>query len=79
MVQRIVGSENYLTVVRGLLEMYALARAGKYESPEADAVRDDMDGPWALLSEGERTKAFELSEVINAICESPNSTDVCDK
>lgn len=67
MVQRIVGNDNYLKVVHGLLEMYRLTREGKFDSPEADAIPDEMDAPWAALSESERVKMRELSEAINAI------------
>lgn len=60
---------SYLTVMHGLFEMYRLAKEGKFESPEADAIRDAMDGPWALLTELERKRAREVSEALNAIIE----------
>lgn len=67
MVQRISLSPNYLAVIHGLFEMYRLAKEGKFESPEADAIRDAMDGPWNLLSETERQTARELSAALNEI------------
>lgn len=69
MVQRISLSPNYLTVIHGLFEMYRLAKEGKFDSPEADAVRDAMDVPWKLLTEVERERAREMSAELNAIIE----------
>lgn len=70
MVQRFAATSSYQTIIHGLLEMYHLARQGKFESPEADAVRDAMDAPWELLTESERERARELSKELNAILES---------
>jgi hypothetical protein len=67
MVQRLPLSAHYLTVIHGLFEMYRLAKDGKFDSAEADAVRDAMDLPWELLTEAERDRARDLSVGLNAI------------
>lgn len=71
MVQKNILSPNYRTVLHGLFEMYRLAKAGKFESPEADEIRDAMDKPWAMLTETEKQTARDLSAALNAIVEAP--------
>jgi tetratricopeptide (TPR) repeat protein len=61
---------NYQTVIRGLLRMHRLTIDGQFESPEADAIRDAMDGPWEALSDVERKRIGGLSEDLNAISDS---------
>ncbi|MBI1832483.1 MAG: hypothetical protein HYR84_13650 [Planctomycetes bacterium] len=75
MIQRIPMSSNYLTVIHGLFEMYRLAKEGKFESPEADAIRDAIDEPWALLTDAERERARELSMGLNAIIDRESLSD----
>ncbi len=60
-------SPNYHAVVRGIRELHRLTIAGQDDSPEADAIRDATDGPWAALSETERTRAGGLSEDLYSI------------
>ena len=67
MVQRLPMNSSYLTVLHGLFEMYRLAKEGKFESPEADALRDSMDEPWDSLTDAERERARDLSAALNAI------------
>jgi len=67
MLQPFPVNPNYLTVIRGLLHMHWLATGGQFESPEADAIRDAMDGPWEGLSEVERKRIGGLSQDLNAI------------
>ena len=74
MVQRIPMSPNYLTVLHGLFEMYRLAQEGKFESAEADAIRDAMDTPWNALADAERQTARDLSAALNAIID-PSSNE----
>jgi hypothetical protein len=62
---------HYRIVIHGLFEMYRLAKEGKFDSPEADAIRDAMDEPWELLTEAERQRAGELSAELNAIIDAP--------
>jgi hypothetical protein len=49
--------------------MYRLAKENKFDSPEADAIRDAMDEPWTMLNDSERERARELSAALNAILE----------
>lgn len=67
MVQHAAMTSNYLKVLHGLFEMYRLAKESKFDSVEADAIRDAMDGPWALLTDAERDRARDLSAALNAI------------
>src|SRR5437764_8995093 len=63
----LVLSPNYRAYVRGIRELHRLAVSGQDESPEADLVRDAMDGPWLALSEVERKRASGLSEDLYSI------------
>jgi tetratricopeptide (TPR) repeat protein len=67
--QPLTMSPNYRAFVRGIRELHRLAVSGKDESPEADAVRDAMDGPWNALSDIERKRASGLSEDLYSISE----------
>lgn len=40
----------------------ALADQGLNDSPEADAIRDEMDGQWAEMTEAERARHQTYSE-----------------
>jgi tetratricopeptide (TPR) repeat protein len=62
-------SPNYRAVIRGIRELHRLAIAGQDESPEADAIRDAMDGPWGALSDVERKRASGVSEDLYSISE----------
>jgi hypothetical protein len=62
---------NYLAMVRGTRELHQLLAAGKDDSPEADAIRDATDGPWAALSEVERDRVGNLSEDLYSLVEPP--------
>lgn len=60
--------------LRLLLELHTLMEAGKGEAPEADAIRDQMDGPWGwrggpkketdLLSPHEKDLLGHVSEAL---------------
>lgn len=67
MPQPFATNANYQSVIRSLLQIHRLWVVGKGESPEADAIRDAMDGPWNLLSDAERERARGLSEDLNSI------------
>ena len=69
--QPLVLSPNYLAVARGIRELHRLAHEGRDDSPEADAIRDATDGPWAALSDVERSRASGLSEDLFDISEPP--------
>lgn len=61
----------YEEVAQGIRELHRLMIAGRDESPEADAVRDAVDGPWQSLSEAERDRARALSEDLYSVTDSP--------
>jgi len=47
---------------RLLRQLHDLNRAGKLDSAEADALRDEMDPSWSALSVEERARLAQLSE-----------------
>jgi hypothetical protein len=53
-----VGYEPY---VRFILRMYRLTKDGKFESAEADAAREEIEGVWNTLSEVEKQRLRGLS------------------
>ncbi|HCO22210.1 MAG: hypothetical protein CME31_21580 [Gimesia sp.] len=65
-------NENYYTeVILGLLRLHELEIAGKSDSDEADAVRDQMEYPWHLLSVQEKARITGLSEDLYSITNPP--------
>jgi hypothetical protein len=62
-------SPNYLAVARGIRALHVLALDGRDDSPEAEAIRDESDGPWEALSETERRRISGLSEDLYAVSE----------
>lgn len=54
-------SENYRQSAALLIQLHMLMRDGKSETDEADAVRDQLDSPWYLLTEEERRRIRNLS------------------
>ena len=54
---------------RLLLRLHDLIAKGQGDSPEADAVRDRMDGPWHALTEAEQELLGGLSEDLYALAE----------
>lgn len=71
MLQPFPVNPNYLAVIQGLLRMHRLSADGRFESPEADALRDEMDAPCEGLSDVERKRIAGLSADLNAISEIP--------
>jgi len=67
-------NSSYVAMVRGTRELHQLIRAGKDDSPEADAIRDATDGPWQALSEIERNRIRHLSEDLYSLGELHAST-----
>ena len=49
------------------VQLHYLIAAGKCDSDEADAVRDEMDTPWLRATEREREIASGLSEDLNGL------------
>lgn len=72
MPEALTPSPSYAAIVRGLLRMHRLAEAGRFESEEADAVRDAMDEPWYGLSASERVRVEGLSADLNALTDLPS-------
>jgi tetratricopeptide (TPR) repeat protein len=60
-------SPHYLAVVHGARELHRLTLVAQDESPEADAIRDAIDGPWEALTEVERERVSGLSEDLYSI------------
>ena len=52
---------NYVTYKRLLTELDRLIAEGKGDDEEAEAVRDQMDGPWYRLSREEIEHIFGAS------------------
>src|ERR1700677_1576950 len=59
----------YVQSIRGLLRLHRLAETGNDESPEADAIRDNLERPWHELSEIEKQRIAGLSEDLYSISE----------
>lgn len=51
---------------RLLGKLHELITQGEGDSAEADAIRDEMDGPWYALTEQERERLNGLSEDLSA-------------
>ena len=59
----LIFSPNYMAVARGIrAPARALPQEGRDDSPEADAIRDAIDGPWEALSDTEWERITGLSE-----------------
>lgn len=69
---RFAPSPAYLAVAQGIRELHQLTLEGRDESPEADRVRDAIDGPWEKLSEVERKLISGLSEDLYSISDAPD-------
>ena len=54
-------SRNYRKLIRDVLRMYAFLNEGKFDSEEADELREDMERPWMLLGEEEQCRIQGLS------------------
>jgi len=51
-------------LIRGTVRLHELINAGLGDSPEADAVRDNLDQPWLIVSESEREAVRLMSAAI---------------
>ncbi len=54
---------------QALRQLHELTIQGKDESPEADAIRDAMDGPWYALTAAEQDRLRGLSADLYALAE----------
>lgn len=70
-------SPGYLAFAGRLWQLHQLMSSGRGDSPEADALRDAMDGPWRALCEEERTRLRELSALLWHLA--PAEPDAFDK
>jgi hypothetical protein len=48
------------------LRIHQLDREGKGETPEADALREESDGPWRAMTKAEREEAARYSGDLDA-------------
>ena len=62
-------SPHFIAMAHGIRELHLLIAEGKDDSPEADAIRDASDAPWASLSEIERCRIRNLSEDLYSLHE----------
>jgi tetratricopeptide (TPR) repeat protein len=60
-------STAVLDYARHLLSLHALEVQGKNDSPEADAIRDEMDDPWYAMTPQEQERVGGLSEDLYAL------------
>jgi tetratricopeptide (TPR) repeat protein len=68
------GSPSFDLVAKGLVELHRLIKEGQGDSPEAELVRDSMDGPMKALNPIETERARWLSEDLYTISEPKTST-----
>lgn len=67
-------SPSFKLVTRGLIALHQLIKEGEADSPEAEAVRDTLDGPLRGLNPAERERARWLSEDLYSVSEPPAGT-----
>jgi hypothetical protein len=58
---------SYVQYIQGLRRLHELIAVDRDDTPEGDAVRDGMDGPWYELSETEQNRINGLSEDLYSI------------
>jgi hypothetical protein len=56
-----------VAAVGGLLKLHALTVKGLGQTPEADAIRDEMEESWGRLGPEETAAVNHLSEVLWAL------------
>jgi tetratricopeptide (TPR) repeat protein len=62
---------SYVQYIQALRRLHELIAADQDDTPEGDAVRDGMDGPWYELSEAEQNRINGLSEDLYSISDPP--------
>jgi tetratricopeptide (TPR) repeat protein len=67
-------SFSYIQSIQGLRRLHEMTLTGEDESPEAEAVRDGLDGPWTRLSEVEQKRITGLSEDLYSISDPPEES-----
>ena len=68
------GSPSFQLVAKGLVALHRLIKAGKDDSPEAEATRDSLDSPLKALNRIEKERAQWLSEDLYSVSEPPATT-----
>jgi tetratricopeptide (TPR) repeat protein len=68
------GSPSSKLVANGLVALHRLIKDGKGDSPEAESVRDALDGPLKALNRLEKERAQWLSEDLYSVSEPPAET-----
>ena len=70
MSKRCFSTESYhVQSVQGLHRLHLLTISGMDESPEAEAVRASLEGPWQSLTDVEQQRITGLSEDLYSISE----------
>jgi hypothetical protein len=54
-------TDSYVQYVRLMNRLHWLTAEGRGDSEEADELRDDMDGPWYLMTDAEREIVRKMS------------------
>jgi hypothetical protein len=67
---------QYVALVGLLRRLHFLIAEGKGETDEADAIRDEMEGPWADMNTDERERTRVLSADLYTLDDNP--TTPCD-
>jgi tetratricopeptide (TPR) repeat protein len=75
MVETLDKTENFRSYIRSVLRMYVYMDAGLFNSDEADALREQMVGPWYALSKEERKRMDGLVMDLNELRESRKSSE----
>ncbi len=65
------GGPSFKLVAKGLVELHRLIREGKDDSPEAESVRDTLEGPLKALNRAEKERAQWLSEDLYSVSAPP--------
>lgn len=62
-----INNPTFAFVAKGLVDLHRLIKAGQEDSPEAEAIRDALDGSLAALNPAEKQRAQWLSEDLYSI------------
>ena len=67
MVQKLTKAESYRSYLRNVLKLYVYKDAGRFDTDEADIVRDEMVEQWYTLSQPERKRMDGLVMDLNEL------------
>lgn len=68
-------SKDMAVFISGLARMHVLYLNGKFDSDEADDLRDEMDAPWERLSDEDKKVTWKLSRLLNQAKDVLTSTE----